>query len=77
MNLSDTADAAHRVASAAMTGGASVSVASGASMAVTTYYGLSPGEWQVIGIVGGLVIGLIGLGINAAFQYLNYQRGGK
>lgn len=77
MNLSDTADAAHRVASAAMTGGASVSVASGASMAVTTYYGLSPGEWQVLGIVAGIVIGLLGWATNAVFQYLNYRRSAK
>lgn len=41
------------------------------------YFGLSPGEWQVVGIVGGLVIGLIGLGINSYFQLLNYRRGGK
>lgn len=44
-------------------------------MAVTTYYGLSPGEWQVVGIVGGLVIGLFGLGINVLFQWLRYRKG--
>jgi hypothetical protein len=75
MNLNETADAAHRVASAAMTGGASVSVASGASMAVTTYYGLSPGEWQVLGIVSGIAIGLLGWLTNVVFQWLRYRRG--
>lgn len=41
------------------------------------YFGFTPGEWQVIGIVGGLLIGLAGLGLNAMFQWLNYRRGLK
>lgn len=44
-------------------------------MAVTTYYGLSIGEWQVLGILGGLVIGVLGWLTGVVFQYLNYRRG--
>jgi hypothetical protein len=29
---------------------------------------LSPAQWQVLGIVGGLVIGLLGLVVNAAIN---------
>lgn len=37
-------------------------------------FGLTPGEWQVIGIVGGLVIGVLGLLVNAFFQWKKFQR---
>jgi hypothetical protein len=39
------------------------------------YFGLTAGEWQIIGVVGGLLIGLLGLVINAAFQWLRFRRG--
>lgn len=55
MNVSDAAQAAHNAASAAMTGGVGTAVGSGLAMA------WSPSQWQVIGIVGGLVIGFLGL----------------
>lgn len=45
----------------------------GGSAAV--YFGLSAGEWQIVGVVGGLAIGLCGLVINAFFQWLRYRRG--
>jgi hypothetical protein len=45
----------------------------GGSAAV--YFGLTAGEWQIVGVVGGLAIGLAGLAINAVFQYLRYRRG--
>lgn len=32
-------------------------------------FGLTAGEWQAIGVMGGLVIGVIGLCINAYFQW--------
>jgi hypothetical protein len=31
-------------------------------------FGLSAGEWQAIGIVGGIVIGALGLVVNAAIN---------
>lgn len=31
-------------------------------------FGLTPGEWQAVGVIGGLLIGVIGLCINAYFQ---------
>lgn len=39
------------------------------------YFGLSAGEWQIIGVVGGLAIGVLGLAVNAIFQVLRYRRG--
>lgn len=39
------------------------------------YFGLTAGEWQIIGVVGGLAIGLLGLGVNALFQWLRFRRG--
>lgn len=35
------------------------------------YFGFTPGEWQVIGIVGGIVIGVVGYLTNA---YFGWQR---
>lgn len=40
-------------------------------------FGLTPGEWQAIGVLGGLLIGIAGLAINAVFQWLKYRRGDK
>lgn len=57
--FNDTVDAAHRVASVATYGGASTAV----------YFGLSPGEWQIVGILGGLLIGVAGWLTNAAMNY--------
>jgi hypothetical protein len=36
---------------------------------VAVYFGFTSGEWQVIGVIGGLVIGLIGLVVNSYFQW--------
>lgn len=33
------------------------------------YFGLTPGEWQVIGIIGGLVVGFVSLLIQAALSW--------
>jgi cytochrome c biogenesis protein CcdA len=57
--INNTVEAAHRTASAATYGGASASI----------YFGFSPGEWQIIGIVGGLLIGLLGWATNAVLNY--------
>ncbi len=67
MQVTDSAEVAHRVATVATYGGSGVAV----------FFGFTPGEWQVIGIVGGLIVGVVGLAINAMFQYLNYRRGAK
>ena len=64
MTVTDTAEAAHRVASAAMYGGATVSASSGASM----FFGYSQGEWQVIGVLGGLVFAAAGFFTNLWFK---------
>lgn len=58
MSLTDTAEAAHKAASAATYGGSGVAV----------YFGFSPGEWQVIGIVGGLVFAAAGWATNFYFK---------
>lgn len=42
---------------------------------VAVFFGLSAGEWQALGVVGGLAIGLIGLVVNVVFQWLRYRRG--
>ena len=42
---------------------------------VAMFFGLTPGEWQAVGVIGGLLIGLIGLAINAAFQWARYRKG--
>jgi hypothetical protein len=33
------------------------------------YFGLTPGEWQIVGVLGGLLIGVLGLVVNAYFQW--------
>jgi hypothetical protein len=41
------------------------------------YFGFTPSEWQVIGIIGGLGIALVGMlvnvGVNFYFQHKNYK----
>ena len=69
MTFSDTAEAANRAASAAMYGGATVSASSGASM----YFGFSTGEWQVFGIVGGLLFAAAGFLVNWAYKHKHYK----
>lgn len=55
----ESAEIAHRVASAATYGGSATAV----------FFGFTAGEWQVIGVIGGLVIGFIGLAVNTYFQW--------
>lgn len=54
-----------KTSSIATQAGGGTAFASGASYVL----GLTPAEWSVIGVIGGLVIGLIGLAINAYFQW--------
>lgn len=44
---------------------------------VAVFFGFTPGEWQIIGIIGGLVIGAAGLLVNAYFQWQRFKRGGE
>lgn len=37
-------------------------------------FGLTPSEWSVIGVIGGLVIAFLGFVVNAVFQYLKWKR---
>lgn len=50
-------------------GGGGTAVISGAA----TFLGLTPGEWQVVGVLGGLVIGAIGLAFNVYFKHRHLQ----
>ena len=34
----------------------------------TVYFGLSPGEWQALGVIVGIVIGIAGLAVNVWFK---------
>lgn len=54
-----------KVSNAAMNGGAGVAVVSGAEL----IFGLTPGEWSVIGVVGGLLIGAAGFLVNTYFLW--------
>jgi hypothetical protein len=64
MSITDTAEAAHRVTSVVGYGGSGTAI----------YFGFSPGEWQAIGILGGLVIGLAGFAFNAWLGWRRDQR---
>lgn len=46
-------------------GGAGVAVVSGVEMV----FGFTPGQWSAIGVIGGLLIGIVGLLVNAYFQW--------
>jgi hypothetical protein len=47
---------------------ASATVAYGGG-GTAVYFGLTAGEWQVVGVIGGILIGLAGLGVNAFFKH--------
>lgn len=51
---------------------ASATVAYGGGSAAV-YFGLTAGEWQVVGVIGGLVIGAVGLVVNVAFKFMHYR----
>lgn len=54
-------------ATAATYGGSSVAVMSG--LVSDTVLGLTTSQWSVVGVIGGLVIGLIGVLVNAYFKH--------
>jgi hypothetical protein len=62
MSNEHVAEVALAVASAAKATGYA-----GAGTAVL--FGLTQGEWSIIGIIGGLAIGAVGMGVNAGITY--------
>jgi hypothetical protein len=58
-----------KVSHAAMNGGAGVAVVSGGYTGVEYVLGLTPSQWSVIGVIGGLVIGMTGLVVSTYFQW--------
>lgn len=74
MAMTDTAEAVQRAASAVGYGGSGTAVLSGAAMEVQKYLGMTPGEWQIVGIVGGLLFGAAGFAFNAWLGWRRDQR---
>jgi hypothetical protein len=58
-----------QVSNAATQGGAGVAVVSGAVKGIELVFGLTPNEWSVVGVLGGLAIGVAGLFVNIYFQW--------
>jgi hypothetical protein len=58
-----------QVSNAATQGGAGVAVVSGAVKGIELVFGLTPNEWSVVGVLGGLAIGVAGLVVNVYFQW--------
>lgn len=54
-------------------GGAGVAVVSGSYTGVEYVLGLTPSQWTVVGIVGGLVIGAAGFLVNWYYQHKRSQ----
>lgn len=54
--------------------GSGTAVASGAAMEVHKYLGMTPAEWQVAGIIGGLFFGFAGFAWNAWLGWRRDQR---
>jgi hypothetical protein len=54
---------AEKVSAAATYGGSGAAV----------YFGFTAGEWQVIGVIGGLVVAVIGLVVNAIYRHAHYK----
>jgi F0F1-type ATP synthase assembly protein I len=58
-----------QVSNAATQGGAGVAVVSGAVKGIELVFGLTPNEWSVVGVLGGLAIWVAGLVVNVYFQW--------
>jgi hypothetical protein len=58
-----------QVSNVATQGGAGVAVVSGAVKGIELVFGLTPNEWSVVGVLGGLAIGVAGLVVNVYFQW--------
>ena len=61
-----------KASTAAIYGGSGAAVMSAASTQ-WEWLGLTPGEWQVVGIIGGVLVGFAGLAVNIAFKWLHYR----
>ena len=59
MTMTDTADAAYKAASAATYGGAGTAAV----------FGLSSSEWQALGVIGGILIGIVGVVVKGWLDY--------
>ncbi len=55
-----------KLATVATYGGAGGAIASGLSS--ETVFGLTTSEWTVVGVIGGMIIGVLGLLVNAYFK---------
>lgn len=64
-------------AGAALSASAPIAKASSAAIfggsGTAIMFGLTPGEWQVLGIIGGVLVGVAGLVVNVAFKWLHYR----
>jgi hypothetical protein len=36
-------------------------------------FGLTPGEWSVVGVIAGIVVAVIGLAINVIYKHAHYK----
>jgi hypothetical protein len=54
-------------AAAAAASGAKAMTYTGAGTAV--YFGLTNGQWSVVGVIGGLILGALGLIVNAGITF--------
>lgn len=63
-----------KLSEAATYGGGGTALVSGAVIGTQTVLGLTQAEWGVVGVIGGLVIGALGLLLNAYFQWRREKR---
>ena len=54
--------------------GSGTAVVSGGVMEVQKYLGMTPVEWQIVGIVGGLIVGFLGFAFNVWLGWRHDQR---
>ena len=64
---------AEKASNAASQVGAGAAVVSGGFGGVEYILGLTPSQWSVVGVIGGLLIGVAGLVVNAYFQWKRAQ----
>lgn len=52
---------------------AASAVSYGAAGGTALFASLTPGDWQIIGIIFGMALGAATFAVNALFRWLNYQ----